>query len=343
MRRAVLLLAAVAAFGDEESALYFLGRAKEALAAGDVDRAAEFLEKSAKEKEGHAPTLLLLAEVAKRRGEKDTAVGFLEACLGQRSRSDLTSAEREAVAAAEKMLAELDEARAEFLDLVADHLAGVRKLALSAKDEDLSKECWRTILLVDPGNEEARARLAPPAAEAAPPAGTPLFNGKDLEGWNGKPPDWTVRDGLLTGRSRVGAGSACKHELAGAYAIVCEARVKEQNGPNPLLGIVFAMRGEFDYFTFFVGDSSWRLARRTEAERQSDLQGHSFKRFSRKFNSADWHAYRIEVDGKRVRCSVDGRELWTFAGADRELGGYPGLWVRDMEIEVRSFAVEQAK
>jgi tetratricopeptide (TPR) repeat protein len=342
-RWAALLLAAAVALGDEESALYFLGRAKEALEAGDVDRAAEFLQKSAKEREGYAPTLLLLAEVAKRRGQRDTAVVFLEACLEQRARGDLTVSEREAVAAAEKMLAELDEARAEFVNLVADHVAEVRKLAGSTKDQDLAKECWRTILLVDPQNGEARERLAPPAPPAPSASGTPLFNGKDLEGWNGNPPDWTLRDGLLTGRSKVGTGTACKQELTGSYTLVCVARIKGQTGPNPVMGIVFAMRGEYDYFIVGVGDSSWRLSRRTEANRQSDLQSHSFKRFSRKFNSADWHTYRIEVDGKRVRCSVDDRELWTFSGADRELDGHAGLWVRDVEMEVRSLTFEQAK
>src|SRR5262245_22222704 len=28
----------------------------------------------------------------------------------------------------------------------------------------------------------------------------PLFNGKDLTGWKGKPGHWTVRDGILTGK-----------------------------------------------------------------------------------------------------------------------------------------------
>ena len=128
MRRLVLLLALGAfAAADDDSAQYFLGRAREALAANDLDKAAGFLEKAAKEKEGYPPTLYALADVAKRRGETKTAITCLEMCLAQRERADLSPAEKEAMVGADKMLAELDEARAQFKKLVAEHVKDVAR------------------------------------------------------------------------------------------------------------------------------------------------------------------------------------------------------------------------
>ncbi len=41
--------------------------------------------------------------------------------------------------------------------------------------------------------------LLPVAAPAQKDGWTPLFNGKDLSGWEGDPELWSVRDGVLTG------------------------------------------------------------------------------------------------------------------------------------------------
>ena len=47
-----------------------------------------------------------------------------------------------------------------------------------------------------------------PADDAPAAAGTRLFNGKDLDGWEGAPGWWTVEDGALTAEST--AGKPCK-------------------------------------------------------------------------------------------------------------------------------------
>lgn len=57
------------------------------------------------------------------------------------------------------------------------------------------------------GQAEAAERAVPAAAPAKPnipaePAGmTPMFNGKDLEGWDGDPKLWRVEDGKIVGQT----------------------------------------------------------------------------------------------------------------------------------------------
>lgn len=45
------------------------------------------------------------------------------------------------------------------------------------------------------------ASLLTPALSAAEPGFTPLFNGRDLAGWDGNPVIWSVEDGAITGRT----------------------------------------------------------------------------------------------------------------------------------------------
>jgi tetratricopeptide (TPR) repeat protein len=345
-----LLLLLGASVADEESALYFLSRGRVALEAGDLDRAAEFLEKAVKEKEAYPPTLVALAELEKKRGDREAAMRHLDACLAQRQRGDLSVAEREAVAAAEKLLGEIDEAGAQFRKLLAGHVADLVRLARATKDRELATECWRTVLLLEPENAEARDRVsgaAPDAAEGAPAASamkaTPLFNGKNLKGLTGGP-DWTVERGILTGRVE-GAAIMTRAEVtvAGDFALTCEMRVKEDLGGNPRFGILFGMKGQSDHFGLWMVPDSLCLQRRFEQDRASDLQRHGWTRISEKFSRSDWHVYRIVVEGKRIRCLVDDREVMEFNGPDRALDGPVGLWVQEQEAEIRKFVLEQAK
>jgi tetratricopeptide (TPR) repeat protein len=341
-----LLLLTGGALGDDEAALYFLGRARDAIAAGDLDRASELLEKSAKEKEGYPPTLLAIADVANRRGERETAIRFLDAVLEQAARPDLSASEREAIGAAEKMLAELDRARAEYRKLVADHVSDVVQLARGTKDPALAKECWRVVLLLDPQNPAAREGLEPPKAEVPggkPANGTPLFNGKNMNGLT-RGPDWRVEDGILSGRVENAAiMTRTERSVKGDFTLSCEMRTKEDLGGNPRLGVIFGIKGLYDHFGFWVCDDNLRITRSTAEGQASDLQRTTFKRFSEKYDRKDWHVYRIQVEGKRIACSVDGEEVFEFNGPDRELDGPVGFFVQEQEAEIRWFILEQDK
>jgi tetratricopeptide (TPR) repeat protein len=354
-RRLALLLALLlppsAAVADDEAALYFLGRARDAIAAGDLDRASEFLEKSAKEKEAYPPTLLAIADVANRRGDRETAIRFLDACLEQGKRADLSVSEREAVAEAEKMLAALDEARAQFRKLVAEHVEDLVRLARSTKDATLARECWRAVAKLDPEHEEARERLAgrdAPASAAPKPAarpkGKPLFDGKKLDGLNAQPPEWTVDGGILTGRLADGGILArTDRTIPGTFTLTCEMRTKEDLGKHPALAILIGIKGTYDHYGLWICDDNMRVQNTYAEGKGSDLQRCGLERVSEKFDRKEWHVYRVEVEGKRIRCSVDGREVLESAAATRELSGPIGILVQEQEAEIRWIVLEQGK
>lgn len=334
------------AVADDESALYFLGRAREAIEAGDLDRASEFLEKSAKEKEGYAPTLFAFAQVAHRRGDPKTAVRFLEACLEQRKRADLSFSEREAIEAAGKLLAEVDEARAQFRKLVADYVGEVSRLARATNDAALARECWRAILVVDPENAEAKERLGAEAAgePAAKPAGavktTKVFNGKDLDGLT-RGSDWTVKGGVLRGRVADAAiMTRSEKSVKGPYTLVCEMRTKEDLAGNPRIGVLVGIKSLWDHFGFWVCDDDLRIFRSTGENQGTNLK---VTRFPEAFDRKEWHVYRIRVDGRQITCSIDDQEIFKHEDVDRDLDGPVGLFVQEQETEFRRLVVEQAK
>ena len=338
MRARALLLALLAlpAGADEDSARYFLGRGREALAAGDLDAAADFLKKSLEEKEGYVPTLVALGELARKQGRRDDAIRHLEEALARKDRTDLSAPEREALGAAETLLAQIDTARTEYQAMVAAYTAEVARLAAKSEksNPDLAKECWRVILLVDPAHPAAREKVLGPAE-----AGEPLLK-DDFEGWTGGPPAWAMSGGVLKAHYAGAAGvNRTVKEMKGDFALLCEARVVKDDGSDPLFGILFGVKGNYDHFGFWIWPESWRLERQFEENRRSDLRRHTFKLFPGEYRREDWHTYRIVVKGKKVTCFVDGEEVFSSTAADRGLDGHVGFWVQDQAVEIRRFAL----
>ena len=205
------------------------------------------------------------------------------------------------------------------------------------KNPKLARECWRCVLLVDPKNAEARARIEP--AHAKPDEGTPLFNGKDLDGWTGSgDPAWKVKDGHLIGRL-ADAANINRHtrEIKGKYSVVCEMRVLEDIGKDPLFGIVFGVRSGYDHFGFWIWPDEWRLEHQTGEHERAELARKTFRTHKTKYDRFAWNTYRIDVDGKKITGFVNGARLWSTSGAIRSLDGHVGCWIQEQSVEIRSF------
>ncbi len=82
------------------------------------------------------------------------------------------------------------------------------------------------------------AILSAPFTQAADSGFKPLFNGKDLSGWEGNPTFWSVRNGVITGQTtpeKVTAGNTFlvyKDAQPANFELVLSFRLTAQNGEN---------------------------------------------------------------------------------------------------------------
>ena len=114
MKRVALLLLLVVPTGhaDEETALFFVQKARDAVVHEDYDKAEHWCKRALSEENDYAPALLALAEIAEARDDRDRTVKHLEACIAQEGKG-LSEEERDAVANARSRLKKLDAARFE--------------------------------------------------------------------------------------------------------------------------------------------------------------------------------------------------------------------------------------
>ena len=109
MTRIAILLIVLAplARGDEETALFFVSKARNALGQEDYGKAEQWLQRALKEEKNYAPALLALAEVAQAQGNRAQAITYLEACVA-RDGGNLSGSEKKAVGKARARLKKLD-------------------------------------------------------------------------------------------------------------------------------------------------------------------------------------------------------------------------------------------
>lgn len=338
MRFLALLALASLLYADTETARFFVQRGERALEDGKLDDAEKFVERSLGEEEGYLPALLLQARVAQRRGKKDEAIRHLEAVLAKKG-SPHSDEEGRAIRAAEKLMGNLDEVRVEYDKLRAEYIAKLIELAKSSEKRkpDLAAACYRQILAVKADHAIAADKVQPPKKAPAKKRGKSLFNGKDLDGWSGKAPAWKVEDRVLVARmDRIAQINKRLDELQGDFELIYELRIIETLGSDPLVGMLFGGRGTYDHFGLWIWDDSLRLERQTEEHRRGELQRKSLRHLPGKFAREQWHTYRLVCKAKRITVYVDDKEVFSFAGADRSLDGFIGIWAQDSLVEIRS-------
>ena len=339
---ALLLLLAAGARGDEETALFFVSRAKGALRDADLTKAEDWLHRALKEEKDYAPALLLCAEVAQRRGRAAEALTHLEACLAQENSANLSDEEKRAIKEARTRLKKLDAARFQFQEMVENHTSKLLALAEKSaeKDPELARECWRTVQLLDPDNAMAKSRLGDHGGEKLQEEGTDLLAGEDRAKWTGRGPEWEIKEDNLVGKLPDGASvNRYKREIRGDYSVVCEARVLEDIGKDPVFGILFGLRGSYDHFGFWLWPESWRLEHQTGERERDELHKRTFRTHKRGYDRYAWNAYRVDVEDGRITGFVNGKKVFSTSGAVRSLDGFLGLWVQEQAVEIRKFVL----
>ncbi|MHC4952353.1 MAG: family 16 glycoside hydrolase, partial [Planctomycetota bacterium] len=81
------------------------------------------------------------------------------------------------------------------------------------------------------------------------------------------------------------------------------------------------------------------LERQTEEHKRSELQRKSASRLPGDFTRDEWHTYKVVRKDKRIVVYLDGKEVFSFAGADRTLDGFLGIWAQDSLVEIRKIAL----
>ncbi|MEA2523352.1 MAG: hypothetical protein QOF73_579 [Thermomicrobiales bacterium] len=191
------------------------------------------------------------------------------------------------------------------------------------------------------GQAEAAATIAALQATSAAPTPTPgetlLYGVPDTEGfdaWPSLPPGWSVVGGQLMADGSPFQGYVQPPRTIDRdnYAVEAEIRVAEQPACAANFGIV--VRGsESGYYAggveWVCGTGSsvrlWALDRLLAQQERSIDQ--------------EWHTYRVEVNGDRIRISVDGEVVLEATDASFPSGGQIALWSNGVKLDVRAFRV----
>ena len=154
------------------------------------------------------------------------------------------------------------------------------------------------------------ARAADPAADTEKKEGfVPIFNGKDLAGWEGDKKLWIVEDGMLVGRSpgiRYNDFLATTKEY-GDFILRFQIRLAPNNANS---GVQFRSKRvpnshEVAGYQADVGGAWWGKLY-DEARRNKVLAGPKADVIKKVLKPEDWNAYEVKAVGPHVTLKING-------------------------------------
>jgi hypothetical protein len=158
----------------------------------------------------------------------------------------------------------------------------------------------------------------------------PLFNGKDLKGWEGNPEVWSVEDGAIVGRTTAtkpiknNTFLIWKEAKASDFRLTFEYKIEGGNSGvqyrskviDPKEWIVGGYQADIDSSPTYSGimyDERGRgiLAKRGERariNREGKITAESFgdaAELQKSIKANDWNKYRVEAIGPRMRHTIN--------------------------------------
>jgi quinoprotein glucose dehydrogenase len=208
-----------------------------------------------------------------------------------------------------------------------------RKPGLSAMPEDISKGLSRRDLrnLVSYlAQLRASDQPMPPLPAADADGWIPLFNGKDLEGWDGDPEVWRVENGYISGKAPKIARNTFLIYNRSFGDFVLEAKVrllKAGNFPNsgiqyrsvvadPKQWIVHGYQAD-------VGDTYWGALYEEKGKRGLILKGRG--EVQRAVKDDDWNLYVITARGATLSHTLNGIDCGSFEDGDEKARRLAGI------------------
>lgn len=195
----------------------------------------------------------------------------------------------------------------------------------------------------------ASAAVAARAAYAAEEGFAPLFNGKDLTGWEGDPFLWKAEEGMVIGRS---PGIAYNDFLTttkeyGDFVLRFQIHLLDNVGNSGVQVRSQRVPGSMEMIGYQadVGPTWWGSLY-DESRRRVTLAAPSEATIQRALKPDDWNDYEVQAIGKRVVLKLNGTVTVDYTEEDETLAqsGLIGLQVHSgpaLEVRFREIRIQE--
>ncbi len=193
------------------------------------------------------------------------------------------------------------------------------------------------------------AGMALPAADAAEDGFEPLFNGKDLDGWEGDPFLWKVEDGMVVGRS---PGIAYNDFLTTTeeysdFVLRFQIQLVDNVGNSGVQIRSRRVPGSMEMIGYQVDvGPSWWGSLYDESRRRVTLAAPSEATIKKALKPTDWNDYEVQASGKHIVLKLNGVVTVDYTEEDEsiEQTGLIGLQVHSgppLEARFRNIRIKQ--
>jgi len=180
----------------------------------------------------------------------------------------------------------------------------------------------------------------------------PIFNGKDLTGWEGDAKLWLVEDGVLVGRS---TGIKYNDFLAttksyGDFVLRLQVKLVDNKGNS---GVQFRSKRvpppshEVSGYQADIAPGWWGKLY-DEARRNKVLAGPKAEDLNKALKPNDWNDYEVEAVGNKVKLSINGVVTVDYTEEDEKIAREGILAVQihaggPMEVQFKNIRIKEVK
>ena len=180
----------------------------------------------------------------------------------------------------------------------------------------------------------------------------PIFNGKDLTGWEGDAKLWLVEEGVLIGRS---AGIKYNDFLAttksyGDFILRFQVKLVDNKGNS---GVQFRSKRvpppshEVAGYQADIAQGWWGKLY-DEARRNKVLAGPKDDVLKKAVKPGEWNDYEVEAIGNKVKLSINGVVTVDYTEADEKIAREGVIAVQihsggPMEVQFRNLRIKEVK
>ena len=193
------------------------------------------------------------------------------------------------------------------------------------------------------------AGIALPASAAAEDGFEPLFNGKNLDGWEGDPFLWKVEDGMVVGRS---PGIAYNDFLTTTeeysdFVLRFQIQLVDNIGNSGVQIRSRRVSGSMEMIGYQVDvGPSWWGSLYDESRRRVTLAAPSEATIKKALKPTDWNDYEVQASGKHIVLKLNGVVTVDYTEEDEsiEQTGLIGLQVHSgppLEARFRNIRIKR--